>query len=145
MPYDEKALRRPDFQADSVPVTLANGQEWFFPKPYVELFPKVENGRVVGVGSKITATHLGPEFADLMQKVEDAEGAISYAETFFPLAVLMLSHNYALPDEAYSELLAVTLGNGKANSDSLFQEVLNVALGFGPKASAAGDGSPSST
>lgn len=139
---DEKALRRSTFQVDSVPVVLADGQEWKIPRPYVELFPRFEGGRLITVGE---GTHFGEEFDGLMKTLADGaveDSGVKFAD-YFPVAAFLLRWNYDLTDDALMLLLRHRLGD--ESSVERMGAVLDVALGRGPKASAAGDGSPAST
>ena len=136
MLLDELALRRSTFQADSVPVVLADGRPWYLPRPYVvDLVPRYEGGVLKTVGSE---TQFGPEYDHLVDDLFTAEG-VKYAR-YFALAALLLRHNYDLADAA----LAALLRHRRDDEASLerMQAVLDVALGNAPKAHAAGDGSP---
>ena len=43
---DEKGLRRPEFdERSSVRIRLADGQEWAFPKPWLEIHASFVGGR----------------------------------------------------------------------------------------------------
>ena len=137
MLLSELQLRRPTFQADSVPVVMADGQPWYLPRPYVEFFPRYEEGKLVTVASE---THLGPEFDRLVEAaLPSDEGGVSFL-AYFELTAFLLRLNYDLLDEAFGVLLRHRR-NDEASVERM-QAVLDVATGQAPKAPAAGDGSP---
>src|ERR1019366_2671183 len=108
MPLDEKSLRKPAFdEATSAPISLADGQDWLLPKPWLEVRPIFRGGRSVDTLPVMTC---GPEFDGLKQAVQDAEGdaVIAAGAT---LAAHMLLTNYALNDDQLSSLLAFRDGS----------------------------------
>ena len=132
----EPDCRRADFQADSVPVVLADGQAWYLPRPYVECFGRFEGGKLVTVASE---TQFGPEFDRLTESLVGEDGSVRYAD-YFALAALLLTANYDLADADLPRLLRHRRDD--AASIERMQAVIDVALGNAPKAPAAGDGSP---
>lgn len=126
----EAALRRPTFQADSVPVVMADGQPWYLPRPYVELCPRFENGRLATIGSE---THLGDDFDALVVAAapSEATGGVTYG-AILDLGAFLLRWNYELSDEQLGRLLRYRRGDEVA--EERFGQIHDVATGNGPKA-----------
>jgi hypothetical protein len=130
----ESERRRDTFQGASVPIVLADGQAWCFPKPFVQLTPRIEGGKFV---DSDVSTHFGAEFDAMTATLAEAD-AIA-ASMVFPIAVFLLRWNYDLTDAELSGLLVFRLGDDE--STERFEAILAVAQGNAPKASAAGAGS----
>jgi hypothetical protein len=128
--FDEKALRKPAFdETTSAPVVLADGQEWWLPKPWLEVRPVFRGGKAVDTVGLMTA---GGEFDALKNAVHDAEndGAIVAAAN---LAAYMLTRNYDLADEQLSALL------GWREGSTWLRDVMRHCAGVnGPKPGSAG-------
>jgi hypothetical protein len=135
---DEKSLRRPEFAVDSVAVRMADGQDWYLPKPWVALAPVVKDGRVVSLGSR---TMFGPEFDTLIDAVDQADDGLDVIKSMFGIGVYLLSRNYEIPDESFGELLQFR--RGEESENNLLQAIMEVARGIAPKPSTDGVGSPS--
>jgi hypothetical protein len=129
-PLDETALRRPEFDPESVPIVLIDGQAWHFPPAGIgPIRPRVEGGRCVGL---VAGSGFGDEFdatlaeldattdavaARLSQEGEYAPPAefspLKMARGLFALAIFLLSRNYAIPDAAWPRLLSVDFNTGR--------------------------------
>ena len=132
---NEVEKRKPEFSPDSVPIVLADGQPWYFPKPWVVIFPIVKDGKVVSTAGR---TMFGEEFDQLMDRIDSSDGSL---ESIFGVAVNLLSRNYTLTDADYGTLLR--FNQDDPASLEMLRDVLSVARGLGPKALTAGVGSPS--
>jgi hypothetical protein len=129
---DEKALRRPGF-TEGHKITLADGQEWTFPKPRIRLKPKIVDGRVeIGGGPSF-----GPEYDEEFDTLFGAADVdpIERLRVKFAMAVRLLSANYGLKPEDYAEL--IVLEPGEPTSDKRWEQLSNVLLGIAPKPSPA--------
>jgi hypothetical protein len=62
----EKSRRRPEFLEDSIAVTLADGQDWFFPRPRIRF---VRSRTVLGFE---TRSGFGKEFDGLVSRLRDS-------------------------------------------------------------------------
>jgi hypothetical protein len=133
---DEKSLRKPEFAADSVAVRMADGQDWYLPKPWVALAPVVKNGRVVSLGSR---TMFGPEFDALVDAVGKAEADLDTIAAVFAVAVDLIGRNYAIPDVGYEEILRYR-SDDDISRDTLVT-IMEIARGNGPKRSTDGGSS----
>jgi hypothetical protein len=136
---DEMACRRPEFNEEgSISVTLADGQQWFFPRPAVELYPKGPDGKF---GSR---TSLGPDFdraIDAMIAVPrvdaeaDPDGAMEaealYIECQFRVAAIMLSRNYEIPDDGWREILRFSYQIDTYRQ--MWDDIFTVARGSDPR------------
>jgi hypothetical protein len=129
---DEKALRKPGF-SEGYGVTLADGQEWALPKPKIRFKPKVVDGKVeVGGGPSF-----GPEFdqqLDILFGVVDVE-PIERLRVKFEMAVRLLSANYDLRPEDFSEL--IVLEPDDPGSDERWEQLTRAIMGISPKPSPA--------
>jgi hypothetical protein len=97
---DETSRRKPNFdEPNSVPVVLADGQAWYVPKPWVELWPRFEAGVARTTYPLLTC---GPRLDALIGAVSDAIGdAGTYGELLAGAATLgawMLLTQYELSD-----------------------------------------------
>jgi hypothetical protein len=129
MPLDEKALRKPTF-SEGYKVTLADGQEWTFPKPRIRFRPRIgPDGRVeVGGGPSF-----GPEYdqqMDVLFGVVEAE-PIERLRVKFEIAVRLLRANYELSDLDLGELLE--LEPGDAANDERWEQITRVVMAISPK------------
>jgi hypothetical protein len=129
---DEKALRKPGFR-DGPKVTLADGQEWVFPKPRIRFKPRIVDGRVeIGGGPSF-----GPEFdlkLDVLFGVAQADPA-ERLRVKFEVAVRLLAANYDLKPDDFAELLV--LEPGDPASDERWEELSRAIMGITPKPSPA--------
>jgi len=129
---DEKALRKPGF-TEGHKVTLADGQEWTFPRPRIRLKPRIVDGKVeIGGGPSF-----GPEYDDQLDALFGAVEVdpVERLRVKFEMAVRLLSANYDLKHEDYSEL--IVLEPGEPASDDRWEQLSNVLLGIAPKPSPA--------
>jgi hypothetical protein len=74
MPLDERALRRPEFVEESVPIALCDGQEWYFPVPPGEFFPVTLDGDLAVGGG------FGPGYDAKLQALAAAWRGVAEAE-----------------------------------------------------------------
>lgn len=136
---DEQALRRPEFdEANSCPITLGDGQEWWFPLPPGELVLLSLDGDYED------ATGFGPEFdARLKAKREasEADDVPGLVRSLFGLAVAMLGRNYDLTLEDYRTLLAWRPRDEA--SRAMWQAIAGASDGVGPVPKHSGDTSAS--
>jgi hypothetical protein len=137
---DEVALRRPCFTS-GVPIRLADGQHWQFPKPTIDLFPVVRADGEVAVGAAATFDVGYDERIEAFFRAR-VLGPAEQLQALFALAVDLLSRNYDLELGDYRRLLRFHAGN--EGYEAMWQEILDVALGAAPKASPVGAGPSSS-
>jgi hypothetical protein len=129
---DEKALRKPGF-SEGHKVTLADGQEWTFPKPRMRFRPKIVDGRVDVDGGP----SFGPEFdvsLDVLFGVVDVE-PIERLRVKFEMAVRLLGANYDLMPEDFASL--IVLEPDDPASDERWEQLSRVIMGLAPKPSPA--------
>jgi hypothetical protein len=129
---DERSLRKPTF-SEGYAVTLADGQDWTFPKPRIKLKPKIVEGKVeIGGGPSF-----GPEFdhqLDILFGAVEAD-PVERLRIKFEMAVKLLSVNYDLKPDDYADL--IVLEPGDPASDERWEQLSNVLLGIAPKRSPA--------
>jgi hypothetical protein len=137
-PLVERDLRRADFlESCSVPVVLADGQEWFVPKPQIWFRP---TGDALGYATE-PVTGDG-DFDDSFgrawaayQKAQDERGNVIGA--MFGVFRTMLLRNYSLSDEQLGRILRLKL----FEDDPVREALIRIAQGLdAPKPSSDGDG-----
>jgi hypothetical protein len=130
---DERALRKPGF-SEGYKVTLADGQEWTFPKPRIRFRPKIGPDGRVGVGG---GPSFGPEYdgsMDVLFGIVEAE-PIERLRVKFEMAIRLLQANYELTDSDLGELLE--LEPGDAANDERWKQITRVVMAISPKPSPA--------
>lgn len=129
----ESECRRPDANwDDTVPIVLADGQTWHFPKPYVDCVPTFTDGK-----ASIT---FESEFKPFFDRMDSAELAMDALIARCELERFMLLKLYDLSDADLSSILRWRTSSDADNERR--QEILNVAMGIGPKPSPGGESSP---
>jgi hypothetical protein len=136
MMLDEFGLRLTNFDEDnSVPVVLADGQLWWFPKPWLEIRPQFEGGRATGNVNVLT---YGPEIDALLAAQAGCEEFEEQMVAVASLAAYLLQWHYVLTDPDLDLLLAYRVGD--AASQAWVARVIEIATGHsGPKRPRAGD------
>lgn len=136
---DESTIRKDPFRPD-VPIKMADGQVWFFPKPWVRFHPTVGPDGLPSLGSR---TSLGKEFdlatEDVRKASEEEDNYLSIL-AMFAIARSMLRINYELTPEIEATILEYAPED--QDSKDRWDEILGVAMGNGPKLSTAGNDSP---
>jgi len=134
---DEVLKRKPNFdEPNSVRVTLADGQAWAVPKPWLEIRPVFRGGKAA---SNYPAYTYGPELDDLLAAIAEAEGQLEQLCAVASLAADLLRSHYDLADEDLDQLLAFRRGDPA--SAEWVERVIEIAAGrSGPKAGRAGGG-----
>jgi hypothetical protein len=132
---DEQAKRKPNFdQRNSVPVTLADGQSWHVPKPWLEIRPIFRGGRVANAYPVLTQ---GPQLDELVTAMAECEDRSSQVMAAASLAAHLLTWHYELTDPELDQLLAFRVAD--EDSAKWMHEIFAVATGqSGPKVSRAG-------
>lgn len=130
-PYevDEVAARKPGglFEAK---VVLADGQEWFLPKPRVRLSPSGEQT------FKITLNVKGVDkYGVYLAALEKSETGSETVAAELAVARSLLVRNYELADAQIERLMQFSYMDGGEDpeGEALREAVMNVALGRGPK------------
>ncbi len=123
----EQSRRRPEF-AEGVPVELANGETWQFPRPQVRIRPRFEGGKVVDVaGSYI----FGGDHDARMAAFHAARDGSEQAGALFEMVASLLARNYDLSDADLSDLF--TFVAGSEAGERMRVEIMEVALGISKK------------
>jgi hypothetical protein len=129
--------RRRETFTPGVPVTLADGQAWQFPRPMIAW----RFNRRDDVVDPTICTSLGEEFDAAMKAYEESAGdeprnLYKVVQTAMRVAAAMLLANYRLSDQELSRLLFVTPDEDNMET---WGEILDVARGNAPKPSPGGD------
>jgi hypothetical protein len=130
---DEKALRKPGFN-DGYAITLADGQTWTIPKPRFRFRPTVGSDGRVEVGGRPT---FGPEYEasiEVLYGVGDVE-PIETLRVKFEMAVRLLSANYDLKPDDFSELIVLEPDDPASNER--WEQLTRALMGVAPKPSPA--------
>ncbi len=128
---DEKALRKPTWQ-DGHKVTMADGQEWTFPKPRIRFRPKVAaDGRVDIRGGPSFGSEYDDQIDVLFGAVE--VDPVERLRVKFEVIVRLLLSNYDLAPADFAEL--IVLEPGDPASDERWDELSRLLLGDTPKPS----------
>lgn len=123
----ESLRRRADFDPSdgrSVPVRMADGQDWFLPKPFLELAPVFQNGMAVDRTRILTC---GPELDALLEAIAAEPDGIKQALAVMTLGAFLLARNYDLEDEEYSRLFVHRVGDPE--SHDRLRTIVDVATG----------------
>ena len=139
----EQSRRKPDVDIElCTPITLADGQEWYFPRPWLEIVPVFENGKAIDRNRMLTC---GPELDYLLEKIATEEDPAGEIMATMTLGGFLLLRNYDLADDELS-LLFVYRPNDPASQD-MIRSIIDAATGGiglpgieNPKACAAGSG-----
>ncbi len=125
--FNEKDLRKQNVDPENcIPVVLADGQPWLFPRVWLSLRPVFKGGKATEM--RLTSS-IGTEFDAMKQAVEDAalseEGNWPLAAA--NLAAFLLEKNYDITDEALSEILVFPTSGEHAYE--LLRTIMDVAHG----------------
>ena len=152
-PLDEMGLRRPDFidGPHVARIRLANGQEWAFPKPTLEL--RLDFGTGAGVFARRPlygdgrTRCFGQGYLDFLESIDDAETAMDRLDRFARVAAYLLRQNYRLDDSHLTALLPFFIGEDDAKEESaaMWEAIKDLIGGIGPKIRPGGDESASSS
>jgi hypothetical protein len=141
----EASRRKADVDIENcTPITLADGQSWYFPRPWLEIRPIFRAGKATANTRMLTC---GNELDTLLEAIGTEEDGISQAMLILTLGAFLLMRNYDIKDEELGRLFI--LRPNDPDSDRILHEILDVATGHGvaalgwrilidPKACAAG-------
>lgn len=137
--------RRKDFDPeDCTPITLADGQEWYFPRPWLAIVPIVRGAEAVAEARHVS---FGEDLDVLLEAIAAEEDPVAQIRHVVTLAIFLLGRNYDLESDEYPRLLTYYVGNPE--SEAMIAAIIDVALGklfratgleglADPKASAVG-------
>lgn len=144
----EKHRRLPEFAPEGcMPIRLADGHEWYFPRPWLVVSPIFRDGKAVERTKQITC---GPELDVLIKAIAEEDDPPRQVLHVMTLGALLLKRNYELDDADFERLFVYKVGSNE--SDEMLRSIMDVATGklsraFGmeavadPKARPAGSGS----
>lgn len=136
---DEKALRRESF-TEGHKVTLADGQEWTFPKPILRFFPaRTEDGRTI-----MGAEHgYDQAYEGLRDELIEVASVDVYNSTRIQVEIagLLLLRNYDLSNKHLRTLLPL-IPDDDAN-DEMWANLVPVIMANPPKPTPVGSEPPS--
>ena len=135
MALNELERRKPTFdEANSVGVTLGDGQKWFVPKPWLEIRPTFSGGRATG---NYPVNTYGHELDALVDVIAEAKDSLERLSGIASVAAYLLTQQYELEDGDLDKLLCFRLDD--QSSTNWAHQVINVATGHsGPKRLRAG-------
>jgi hypothetical protein len=122
---DERAKRRDTFdEANSAWITLADGQAWAFPKPWLEIHASFHGERATGHYPLIT---VGPELDELVEALSGCEDNTALLSGAATLGAHLLCRNYDLAERDLDQLFAFRIA--EPSSWDWAREVIGVATG----------------
>ena len=132
---NEKVKRRETFdERNSVPIMLADGQKWAFPKPWLEIRASFKGGKPQTTYPVLT---YGPELDVLVKAIGECRDNAALLCGTASLGAYLVSQNYDLSDEDLDQLFAFRLGDSA--SWDWARAVMDVATGrSGPKRGSGG-------
>lgn len=132
MKIAESERRREGFRG-GVPIALADGQPWHFPRPIIDLVPAFDAaGEVVDLGGRFAE-----DYEAKLEAFYEAADATARIRALMALAVDLLRRNYDLTPEELRGLLRYRVGDPE--NTARWRAIGDVAQGNGPKRSPAGD------
>lgn len=134
----EHYRRRPDVDLEGcVPVRLADNQEWFFPRPILELRPRFTAKADPSTGyltrEELQVTHLNPyvthgkELDGLIEAIGQAEPGDELIMAVLRLGGDLLLRNYDLTDDELQQLFRFRVDEQK--SETMLDAIIDVATG----------------
>jgi len=124
---DERVKRKPGFDdRNSVRITLADGDRWAFPKPWLEVHASFRDGRAVSTYLVLT---YGPDLDELVKAVGECRDNAALIIGSATLGAFLLRHNYDLTDEDLDRLFAVRVDD--PSSWEWARAIIEVATGCG--------------
>lgn len=138
---DEKSRRRLDFLPDSLGLTLADGQEWYVPRPRVA-FVYSDNDlgfdRVSETGD-VAFDRTLQDRIDAWRKAAEADDVPGVIGAQLGIARVLLLRNYDLDTDELRALVRFRF----EGDDTLRDDILAIAMGqpLTPKPTPAGDSS----
>lgn len=123
----EKFRRRDGLNLEAcTPIRLADGQEWYFPRPMLELNPTFINGDVVHLTNCLTS---GSELDLLIQMIAEASEPKDQIAKIMTLGALLLLRNYDLTDDELSKLFILRIRDDVDETQETRAQIMNVATG----------------
>jgi len=121
----ERYRRRPDFTTEHcAPIKLSDGQEWYFPRPWLEIIPVFQDGKAVDYDRMLTC---GDELDILIQAISGEEDPITQRLAVLTLGAFLIRRNYDVTDEELSRLFV--LRPGEPDSEEMLKQIIEVATG----------------
>ena len=133
---DEKSRRKECFdERNSVPIVLADGETWHFPKPWLEIHPTFREGKATSTCPILTYNN---EIDCLIKKIQETDDNSTTLLYINSLGALLLSYNYSLSDTDLTSLFVFRLGDRSSQEWTI--KIMEVATGLsGPKVSSDGE------
>jgi hypothetical protein len=121
----EKYRRKVDFDPENcTPIVLADEQEWYFPRPWIEVQPIFRDGKAVNCTEMITCGELDP----LLKMIgEEEDNPLQQSMHVLTLGALLLQRNYDVEDAELGRLFI--LRPGDPDSDRMITSIIDVATG----------------
>ncbi len=122
---DERAKRNPEFdEQNSTWITLADGGQWAFPKPWLEIRATFRGGRAAASYPVLT---YGPELEGLVNAIDECRDNTALLVGAASLGAYLLRRNYDLSDDDLDRLFAIRIGD--PSSWEWAKAVIGVATG----------------
>lgn len=109
-----------------IPVRLADGNEWHFPRPMLELRPRFDGAKPVALTKHVT---WGEELDDIVQAIATAEPGEDLILAVLRLGGDLLLRNYDLTQGELERLFRYRVNDPTGQSDEMIKAVIDVATG----------------
>ena len=136
----EKARRRAEFDPQGcVAIRLADGQDWFFPRPILELRPRFTATADPATGyltrEDLDVGHLnryvthGEDLDGLIEAIGQAEPSEALILAVLRLGGDLLLRNYDLMQDELERLFRYRVDDETGASDKMLSDIIDVATG----------------
>ena len=123
----ERYRRKPDMDPSrSIPIRLADGQEWYLPKPMIELRPHFKDGDPVRLSRFLTC---GEDLDRLIEGIAKAEDGVIRLLAVLRLGGDLLQRNYDLTQGELEQLFRYRLDDHTGQSKAMVKAIIDVATG----------------
>jgi hypothetical protein len=121
----EQYRRKPDFDAENcTPIVLADGQEWYFPRPWLAVMPIIRDKEAVADVKYVT---FGDNLDPLIEAIATEDDPLLQIRHVVTLAIFLLGRNYDLESDEYPRLLTYRFGD--PSSDEMLKAIIDVTMG----------------
>lgn len=135
MSLDERSLRRPEFDPQSVPIDFPGRGTWYLPRPRVTYRRERDEG-----GNQVTRRirDFGPEYDSLVEAFNAAKTVEDTVTALFDLASDLIRRNYEIGDDDLYSLLVYEVDVSAGGLPEPWDSIFRVAATLPPKSNAAG-------
>lgn len=127
----ERYRRKPDMDPSrSTPIKLADGQEWYLPRPMIELRPHFKDGEAVRLSRFLTC---GEDLDRMIEGISQAEDGVTRLLAVLRLGGDLLLRNYDLTQGELEQLFRYRIDDHTGQSEEMVTAIIDVATGNLPE------------